>query len=93
MVPEWQPLPGPPLPPFKITERKAKVRIEFADEAIARMDALQKITHASTRDDVVKNALSLYEWFVTNAKQDSIIKIVNKNNKLVSDFEAKLLLE
>ena len=72
---------------------KIRLQFDFTPEALARLDEIKKVIHASTRAQTLRSALTLYEWFIDVAKPDSSIVIVNKDNEVVSQFKAKLLLK
>lgn len=73
------------------TYTKIRVQFEFTPQALERLDALIEETGATTRAETVRAALRLYEWFVDAADRNSIIKVVNENDEIVSQFKAKLL--
>ncbi len=74
------------------TQEKIRVQFEFVPEAYARLEALKLATDASTRAEVVRNALRLYEWFVNEAKADSTIMSIDEKGQVTSQFKARLLL-
>ena len=74
------------------TQEKIRVQFEFTPDAAARLEALKLVTDASTKAEVVRNALRLYEWFVNQAKADNTIMSVDENGHVASQFKARLLL-
>jgi hypothetical protein len=74
------------------TQEKVRVQFEFTPEALARLEALKLVTDASTRAEVVRNALRLYEWFVNQAKADNTIMSVDEGGRVASQFKARLLM-
>ncbi len=72
--------------------RKERVQFDFSPEALQRLDEIKQRTGASTRAEVVKNALRAYEWLVSELDQDSVIKVFNKDNEVTSALKARLLL-
>ena len=75
------------------TSGKIRLQFDFTPEALARLDEIKKVIHASTRAQTLRNALTLYEWFIDVSEPDSSIMIVNKDNEVISQFKAKLLLK
>ena len=41
-----------------------RVQFDFSPDAFIRLEELQAMTDASTKAEVVRNALKLYEWFI-----------------------------
>ena len=70
---------------------KVRVQFDFAPDALERLDALIKESGATTRAEVVRNPLSLYEWFITEVKPDDTIRVYSPEEKIKSSFKAKLL--
>lgn len=71
---------------------KTRVQFDFTPDALQRLDGIKEKTNAATRAETIRNALRLYEWFITEAKPDSLVKIEDKDNQVVSQFRARLLL-
>jgi hypothetical protein len=80
------------LAPETLAESKTRVQFDFTPEALQRLDDIKVKTHSATRAETLRNALKLYEWFVNEAEPDSTIKIVDKDNQIVTQFKARLLL-
>jgi len=60
----------------KNTEKeRIRVQLDFSKEALDRLSALQNKVDASTRAEVVKNALWLYEWLITKAEENRGLKL------------------
>jgi metal-responsive CopG/Arc/MetJ family transcriptional regulator len=77
-----------------MTERqKERVQFDFAPEALQRLDGIKLKTGATTRAEVVRNALRVYEWLVNEIDPDSTIKVVNKSNETTDMLKVKLLLK
>jgi hypothetical protein len=71
---------------------KQKVQFEFTSDALRRLDGLKDEVEASTRAEVVRNALKLYEWFVAQAKANRIIDVQDEDGHSLRRIEAKELL-
>jgi hypothetical protein len=71
---------------------KQRVQFDFSQEALIRLEDLQERLEASTKAEVVRNALKLYEWFTTQIEPDSIIEVQNKEGKTVFRIPLKVLL-
>ena len=72
---------------------KIRVQFDFTQEALQRLDELKQHTGAATRAETIRDALRFYEWLVDVAEPDSTIKVTDKEDQLVSQFKAKLLLK
>jgi hypothetical protein len=71
---------------------KQRVQFDFSTEAIQRLETLKELTDASTKAEVVRNALKIYEWFVTEVDLEDTIEIQNKEGKAVFRIPLKVLL-
>lgn len=68
----------------KADEKPATKRIqfEFGPDAYQRLQKIKNETDAATYADVVRNALRLYEWFITQQAEGYDFGLV-KDDKLV----------
>lgn len=71
---------------------KQRVQFDFSPEALKRLEDLKEHTDASTKAEVVRNALKLYEWFVTQIDPEFVIEVKNKEGEVVFRIPAKVLL-
>ena len=55
------------------------------------LDRMKEQAQASTRAEVVRNALKLYEWFLNDVEPDNTIKVFGEDDKVISAFKARLL--
>ncbi len=51
-----------------------------------------RLLQASTKAEVVRSALKLYEWFITQIDQDSTVEIQDKDGKVQFRIPVKVLL-
>ena len=63
------------------TTTKQRVQFDFSPEALKRLEIMQELLDAPTKAEVVRNALKLYEWFLTKVDPDSTIEIQDKDGK------------
>ncbi len=73
------------------TKGKERLQFDFTAESLERLDRMKEQAQASTRAEVVRNALKLYEWFLNDTEPDSTIQVLDKDEKLVFAFKARLL--
>ncbi len=73
------------------TKNKERLQFDFTPESLERLDRMKEQSQASTRAEVVRNALRLYEWFLNDVEPEHTIKVFDQNNELVSAFKARLL--
>jgi predicted CopG family antitoxin len=59
-----------------------RIQFEFAPDAYQRLQKMKDETEASSYADVVRNALRLYEWFITQQKEGYEIGLI-KDDRLV----------
>lgn len=76
--------------PEKLKER---VQFDFSSESLQRLDDVKAKTGATTRAEVVRNALRLYEWLVNEVDAEGTVKVFDKDNEVTSIFKAQLLLK
>ena len=74
-------------------KQKERVQFDFSYEALQRLDGVKAKTGATTRAEVVRNALRLYEWLVDEVDAEGTVKVFDKNNEVTSIFKAQLLLK
>jgi hypothetical protein len=72
-------------------KKKERVQLDFSADALDRLDELKEKVGASTRAEVVRQALRLYEWFVNETEPDSTIRITDSGGETTSMFKAFLL--
>ncbi len=70
---------------------KERIQFDFSVDALERLDYLKNETGASTRAEVIRQSLRLYEWFITEVKPEHTITITDTNKEVQSTFKAKLL--
>ena len=74
------------------TTTKQRVQFDFSPEALKRLETMQERLDAATKAEVVRNALKLYEWFITQIDQDSTVEIQDKDGKVQFRIPVKVLL-
>ena len=74
------------------TTTKQRVQFDFSPEALQRLETLKELTDASTKAEVIRNALKIYEWLVTQIDSENIIEVQDKEGKAVFRIPAKVLL-
>lgn len=70
---------------------KERVQLDFASEALQRLDLLKEETGASTRAETIRQALRLYDWFIHETTSNSTIQITDQDGTVTSIFKASLL--
>jgi Ribbon-helix-helix protein, copG family len=73
------------------TRTKERVQLDFAPEALERLDKLREQTGASTRAETIRQALRLFEWFVNDTDPNDTITITDSSGEMVAMFKARLL--
>lgn len=72
-------------------EKKERLQFDFSPEALKRLDAMKEHAHATTRAEVVRDALRVYEWLLTEVQPSHTIIVVDDNAE-VTRVKASLLL-
>lgn len=74
-------------------KQKERVQFDFSPEALQRLDDMKAQTGAATRAEVVRNALRVYDWLVSEVEPENIIKVLDHNNEPIAVFRARLLIQ
>src|SRR6266700_5976851 len=69
------------------TKNKERLQFDFTPESLERLDRMKELAQASTRAEVVRNALKLYEWFLNDIEPENTIKVFDKDNEIISAFK------
>ncbi len=68
--------------------KKQRLQFDLTPEAIEQLDQLKDLADASTRADVIRKALRLYSWFISERNSGSEF-VVRKGD---DESEVKILL-
>jgi len=69
-----------------------KVQFDFSPDALKRLENLKTQVDAATMAEVVRNALKVYEWMVTQIEPDYTLEIQDEKGKPIFRIPAKVLL-
>ena len=58
---------------------RQRVQLEFTPEAFSRLRQIRDLANASTNAEVVRNALRVYEWFLTQRAEEYKLQLVKDN--------------
>jgi ribbon-helix-helix CopG family protein len=70
---------------------KVRVQFDFSPNALKRLDDLKERSGATSRAETIRDALSLYEWFIKEVGEDDTVRVFDSNGDLHSAFKARLL--
>lgn len=73
------------------TNTKQRVQFDFSPEALKRLETMQELLDAPTKAEVVRNALKVYEWLLTQIDPESIIEVQDKEGKTQFRIPMKVL--
>jgi hypothetical protein len=71
---------------------KQRIQFDFTLESLKRLDNLKEKTEASTKAEVIRNALKLYEWFVMQVDPSSTVEIKDKEGNTLFKIPVNTLL-
>ncbi len=71
---------------------KQRVQFDFSPDALQRLEDLKEKTDASTKAEVIRNALKLYEWFASQVDPNYVIEVKDQDSNTVFRIPAKVLL-
>lgn len=74
------------------TATKQRVQFDFTPEALKRLESMQTLIEASTKAEVVRNALKLYDWMLTQIDPESILEVKDKEGNVQFRIPMKALL-
>lgn len=72
--------------------KQKRVQFDFSVEAWKRLSDLKEQADASTKAELIRKALKIYEWLVNESNQDHIIEVQDQDGQIVSRISAKMLL-
>ena len=75
----------------KVTN-KQRVQFDFSPGALQRLEDLKEKVDATTKAEVIRNALKIYEWFATQIDPSSIIEVKDQEGNTIFRIPAKVLL-
>ncbi|HZR40310.1 MAG TPA: hypothetical protein VFB12_09360 [Ktedonobacteraceae bacterium] len=73
-------------------QSKQRIQFDFTPDSLRRLEELKRRTDAITKAEVVRNALKLYEWLVTEVDPDYIIEIKDKEGNTLYKIPARAFL-
>ena len=65
----------------KPENHKQRIQFDFSPEALKRLEGLKEKTDATTKAEVIRNALKLYEWFVNQVDANNIVEIKDEKDE------------
>jgi hypothetical protein len=76
----------------KATQRdKERLQFDFTSDAVDRLDEIRDLIGATSRAEVIRNALRVYEWLIKDVGDEDTIQVITKEKKVAARFNAKLL--
>jgi len=69
---------------MKNSEKKQDhiLQFRFSPDAVERLDSLKSKNYFSTRAEVIRNALRLYEYFIEKSEEGYTVQLVRGEEKL-----------
>lgn len=58
-----------------------RVQFDFSDEAYERLVKIRAASGATSNAEVVRDALSIYEWFIRQNKEGNTFKVVSSSGQ------------
>ena len=69
--------------------KRTRVQFDFSREALEHLNELQSKVDASTRAEVIKNALWVYEWLVERAEEGRGVRLSSSDLRHLTRFVQK----
>jgi metal-responsive CopG/Arc/MetJ family transcriptional regulator len=60
---------------------KTRLQFDFSDESLGQLDELKGATGATTRAEVIRQALRLLQWTIEQTQDEKATVLVEKNGK------------
>ncbi len=80
--------------PLSTTEGKyRRVQLDFSGEAFDELEALQKTLNASSRAEVIRDALGVLRWAAHHVVNGNKIKVERKDGGELVEVEFPFLLQ
>jgi hypothetical protein len=73
-------------------EKKYRVQLDFSKEAFDELMALQRTVHASSRAEVIRNALGVLRWLTKHLKDKDKILVERRADSKRVEAEFPFLL-
>ncbi|HZR41669.1 MAG TPA: hypothetical protein VFB12_16230 [Ktedonobacteraceae bacterium] len=70
---------------------KERIQLDFSPDALEKLDQMKEIIGASTRAETIRQALRLFEWFVTELRPSDTITVTDEEKEIVTKFSVKLI--
>lgn len=64
-------------------KKKFRVQLDFSEEAFAELNDLREKFKASSRAEVIRNALGLMKWLYRQKKEEDGVILVEKRGRVV----------
>ena len=61
---------------------KRRLQFDFAPEALEELDELQRQTGFSSRADLIRHALRLFQWAVSEIRNNDATLLIEKNGQV-----------
>jgi hypothetical protein len=61
---------------------KHRLQFDFSDTALKELDELQDITNLPTRAELIRQALRLLQWMLTETQEKGATILIEKDGKL-----------
>lgn len=72
-------------------ENITRIQFEISEDRLRELEALMNTTGASTKKELLNNALTLFEWAVEEEKAGNTLASVNENKKTYRELVMPLL--
>ena len=57
---------------------RQRLQMDFSAEAFKRLEEIRVMSHAGSKAEVVRNAIRLYDWYLSAVKQrNAILQVVD----------------
>ena len=70
-----------------------RIQFDFAPDALQRLESLQQRSKASTKAEVIRDSLKLYDWFLSEFQSDYLLEVKDKDGNLIFKIPANLLFK
>jgi hypothetical protein len=71
-------------------KKKTRISLDLSQSAFDRLTALESVTDASSKADLIREALRLYEYLVKQSVKGAKIQCVSPNGEVTEVFATSL---
>lgn len=73
-------------------KEKTRLQLDFTKETYELLEKMKIESECSSKVEVIRRSIRIYEWMLEQAKEKRFIEVVNAEGKQITRIEAKWFL-